>query len=92
MTPIFIGITRSFWAGTVSVLMALAMLDPTVLHAAVSAVLRVLRLSPADAASAADLAVSLAPVLAALGTGVALHQRSGSARPYTTRASAETMR
>lgn len=87
MPPIFFAWTRSFWLGALATLAAAAsfwlQLDQSALEAFINAWLSPLWASRVTASL---------PIVSALATALVMHQRSGSARPYTTRLSAETLR
>ena len=88
MPPIFFAWTRSFWFGVLSVLAAVGAMSPDQVRPLVMAFASIWSDDPRVAA---DVAVSLLPMLSAVSTTFALHQRSGNARPYTLRLSADTL-
>lgn len=85
MTPIFFGITRSFWAYVVTVLLLVEQTGEP-MAAAIGTLFALV--TGGDPDQAAAVAVDLLPLVTLT---VALQQRSGAARPYTLKANAETL-
>ena len=90
MKPIFIGITRSFWLGIIPAVLVL--LDIAVMLAQAGTVGPVADLMAILLPISAETATGLLRGAGALAALILAHQRSGSARPYTWRANAETLK
>lgn len=89
MSPIFFGITRSFWFGVVPALLVLA--DIAVALAQDGTVGPVADLIATITGCSADTATAILRGVGALAALIVAQQRAGSARPYTVRATKETM-
>lgn len=89
MSPIFFGITRSFWFGVVPALLVLA--DIAVALAQDGTVGPVADLIATITGCSADTATAILRGVGALAALIVAQQRSGSARPYTVRATKETL-
>lgn len=85
MTPIFVLITRSFWLGVGAVAVYLQAGEPVVRATADLACLAL----GCDPDAVTGHLMGLLPLVLWL---LALHQRSGAARPYTLRMTPETLR
>ncbi len=77
MTPIFFAWTRSFWLSVAGIALVIFGAPPDVLQGIAWGLARVL---PWSTAQITDGLVTVAP---AVLWALALHQRSGAARPYT---------
>jgi hypothetical protein len=90
MTPIFFAWTRSFWATVAGIGIAIFGAPPEVLDGAGQAWAWLASFWGSDVtAQAAGAQIQrIAPLMLWI---FAMHQRSGSARPYTMRASRETL-